>query len=61
MNPAGKFLVQTLAVSMLFGAVAARAEHTATDQECLACHSNPAMSKQVNGKPVSLYIDKEKL
>jgi cytochrome b subunit of formate dehydrogenase len=60
-NPAGKFLVQTLAVSMLVGAVAARAEHTATDQDCLACHSNPAMSKQVNGKPVSLYIDKEKL
>ena len=61
MTPAGKFLIQTLALSLFVGAVAAHAEHKATDKDCFACHSNPAMSRQVNGRPVSLYINEEKL
>jgi cytochrome b subunit of formate dehydrogenase len=28
--------------------------------ECLACHNDPSLTKDVNGKPVSLYVSEEK-
>jgi cytochrome b subunit of formate dehydrogenase len=30
-----------------------------TNDDCLACHGDPAMTKDVNGKPVSLYLSPE--
>jgi cytochrome b subunit of formate dehydrogenase len=42
-------------------ACAARAENKPNDKDCLACHSNAAISKQVNGRSVSLYVDESKL
>jgi cytochrome b subunit of formate dehydrogenase len=54
-------LVQTLALSLFFFACAARAEQKRTDQDCLSCHGKPSISKQVNGKQVSLYVDEGKL
>ena len=39
----------------------AHAAQKRKDADCLACHSNPALTKQENGKPVSLYIDQNQL
>ena len=30
-----------------------------TNEECLACHGDSTMTKDVNGKPVSLYVNAE--
>jgi cytochrome b subunit of formate dehydrogenase len=46
---------------MLVFACAAFAQHEPKDADCYSCHSNPAMSKQVNGKSVSLFVDEAKL
>jgi cytochrome b subunit of formate dehydrogenase len=40
---------------------AARAEHKLKDKDCLACHSDSALTTEVNGKQVSLYVDGSKL
>jgi cytochrome b subunit of formate dehydrogenase len=58
---ATKCLFQAFALFLLVCAFAANAEQKRTDEDCLTCHGNPAMSKQVNGKPVSLYLDDAKL
>jgi cytochrome b subunit of formate dehydrogenase len=58
---ARRILTPALALSLLVWACAANAEHKATDKDCFACHSNPALSKQVNGKQISLYVDEDKL
>ncbi|MBZ5567934.1 MAG: cytochrome b/b6 domain-containing protein [Acidobacteriia bacterium] len=31
-----------------------------TDAECIACHADAGLTKEVNGKPVSLAVDQEK-
>ena len=31
------------------------------DSDCLACHSDSTLTKDVNGKPVSLFVDENKL
>jgi formate dehydrogenase gamma subunit len=31
-----------------------------TNADCLACHSDPGLTTEVNGKPVSLYVDEAK-
>ena len=61
MNPVGKLL--TFAVAVLFCAwvPAAHAEDKAKNSDCMACHSNPAMTKDSGGKKVSLYVDENKL
>jgi len=60
-NPVGKLL--TFAVAVLFCAwvPAAHAEDKAKNSDCMACHSNPAMTKDSGGKKVSLYVDENKL
>jgi len=30
-----------------------------SNDECLACHGDPGMTKEVNGKPISLYVNAE--
>jgi cytochrome b subunit of formate dehydrogenase len=40
---------------------AAHAEDKAKNSDCMACHSNPAMTKDSGGKKVSLYVDENKL
>ena len=30
-----------------------------TNEDCLACHGEPSLSKEVNGKPFSLYVNPE--
>jgi formate-dependent nitrite reductase cytochrome c552 subunit len=43
---------------------AAKAKHPAapqvTDAECIACHSDPGLTKEVDGKQVSLAVDEAK-
>jgi cytochrome b subunit of formate dehydrogenase len=58
---ARKTLAQTLAISLLVCAGAARAEHKLQDKDCLACHSDSTLTTEVNGKQVSLYVDEGKL
>ena len=50
-----------LALSLLVCAGAARAEHKLQDKDCLTCHSDSTLTTEVNGKQVSLYVDKDKL
>src|SRR5208337_1713901 len=54
-------LAQTLALSLIFFACTVRAEQKPKDKDCLSCHGKPSISKQVNGKQVSEYVDAAKL
>ncbi len=38
-----------------------KAQHKLKDQDCLACHADATLTKDVNGKPVSLFVDEGKL
>ena len=41
-------------------AAGAAAAQKPTNEDCLACHSDASLSKDVNGKPVSLHVDPDK-
>jgi cytochrome b subunit of formate dehydrogenase len=58
---ARRILCQSLAVSLLVWAFAARAEQKLKNEDCLACHSDATLTKDVNGKKASLYVDEGKL
>jgi cytochrome b subunit of formate dehydrogenase len=47
------------ALVVLLGASAGVAQKP-TNDDCLACHGDASLIKDVNGKPVSLYVDPEK-
>ncbi len=55
------FLVGTIALLLFPGAFNALAAQKLKDQDCLACHSDPALTQDVNGKPQSLFVDQTKL
>lgn len=61
MNRARKIFCQILTVSLFIWASAARAEHKATNEDCLTCHSDATLSKETDGKKVSLFVDGTKL
>ena len=61
MNPAGRIVAHALALSLFAWACALHAEHKLKDSDCLACHSDSTLAKEVDGKPVSLYVDAAKL
>ncbi len=46
---------------MLSFACTAFAQHKPKDKDCLACHSDNALTTEVDGKQVSLYVDADKL
>jgi cytochrome b subunit of formate dehydrogenase len=56
-----RIFVSTLAVALLFRTFPLRAEQKPKDSDCLACHSDPTLTTQANGKTVSLYVDEGKL
>jgi len=60
-NSARRILTQTLALSLLIWACPAHAQHKLKDSDCLACHSDPTLMTEVNGKSVSLRVDADKL
>lgn len=39
----------------------AHAQHKLKDQDCLACHADNSLTKEVNGRQVSLFVDEAKL
>jgi cytochrome b subunit of formate dehydrogenase len=60
-NRRGRFFIWIVVAVLLVGAGAARAEHKLKDQDCLGCHSNNTLTKDVNGKQASLFVDGSKL
>jgi cytochrome b subunit of formate dehydrogenase len=54
-------LARLLVFSLLGWGCAAHAAHKPKNEECLACHSDATLTKDVNGKMVSLYVDESKL
>ena len=61
MNSGKRIGAQLLALALLVWAGSARAEQKPKDKDCLACHSDSALSKEVNGKKVSLFVDQNKM
>jgi cytochrome b subunit of formate dehydrogenase len=54
-----------LAIALPFPALAGTAKKPVdppkpTNEECLACHSDATLTHEVNGKPVSLFVDPDK-
>jgi len=61
-NPARRILAPAVAIALLsYAACAAFAQHKPKDADCLACHADPALTTEVNGKQVSLNVDADKL
>src|SRR2546428_2172280 len=54
-----KMLVPLVLGLCLFAGTAATAQKP-TNEDCLACHSDSTLSKEVNGKRVSLYVNPDK-
>ena len=61
MKVARRILCQTLVLALFIGAWETRAEHKLKDEDCLSCHSDATLTKDVNGRKVSLYVDENKL
>ena len=60
-NKCGRTLAPLLVLSLLACAGAASAEQKLKDSDCLACHSDPTLTNQVDGKTISLHVDADKL
>lgn len=61
MKGSSRILLCTLAVFLLGSALPIRAQHKLKDEDCLSCHGDTSLTKDVNGKPVSLFVDGKKL
>src|SRR5947209_78563 len=59
MNSAASKIFAALSVFIAFTLSVHAAQKPAND-DCLACHGDSTLSKEVNGKPVSLYVSPEK-
>jgi cytochrome b subunit of formate dehydrogenase/5-methylcytosine-specific restriction endonuclease McrA len=55
------FLTYTVVLTCLLWASSAHAAQKLKDSDCLACHSDSTLTTDLNGKPVSLYVDAGKL
>jgi cytochrome b subunit of formate dehydrogenase len=60
-HPARRILASTLALTFLALGPALRAEHKLKNEDCLACHSDASLTKEENGKQVTLFVDADKL
>jgi cytochrome b subunit of formate dehydrogenase len=60
-NPSRRILAPALVLSLFCFAFSASAQRKPKDADCLACHSDPALTTEVNGKQVSIAVDGEKL
>ena len=61
MNVVRRIATYTLALLFLVWTSAACTAQKLKDSDCLACHSDATLTKDVNGKPVSLFVDESKL
>jgi cytochrome b subunit of formate dehydrogenase len=60
-NKSVRILSGIVVAVLVIGAGSARAEHKLKDQDCLTCHSDNTLTKDVNGKQASLFVDEAKL
>ncbi len=60
-NAARRISIYTLALSLLVWAPTAHGAQKLKDADCLACHSDQTLTTDVNGKPLSLFVDAGKL
>jgi cytochrome b subunit of formate dehydrogenase len=56
-----RVLIGIVAVTLIGWNCSAKAEHKLRDEDCLQCHSDKTLTKDVNGKQVSLFVDQAKL
>ena len=56
-----KICAWLLSIFLLTWACSLQAAQKPKDADCLACHSDATLSKDVNGKKVSLYVDPVKM
>jgi len=56
-----RILVCTLVPFLLGSVIPTRAQHRPKDEDCLTCHGDSTLTKDVNGKPKSLFVDGKKL
>jgi cytochrome b subunit of formate dehydrogenase len=56
-----RILLCTFALFLLGSALPIRAQQKLKDEDCLSCHGDTSLTKDVNGKSVSLFIDVKKL
>jgi len=57
----GRFFLALFLISAICGSAGqARAQHKLKNEDCLSCHADASLSKDVNGKAVTLAVDNEK-
>lgn len=61
MKVAGKLCALSVIATLLSLAYTTQAQHKPKNEECLACHSDTTLTKDVNGKKVSLFVDADKM
>ena len=52
-------IVGCLVLALLYATGTAVAQKP-TNEDCLTCHADASLATDVNGKPVSLYVDPDK-
>jgi len=61
LGKSSRIISGTIVAVLIAWAGSARAEHKLKDSDCLACHSDNTLTKDVNGKQASLFVDEGKL
>ncbi|MGC1871696.1 MAG: cytochrome b/b6 domain-containing protein [Acidobacteriaceae bacterium] len=61
MQTKGKICAWFLSIFLLTWACGTLVAQKPKDSDCLACHSDPTLTQDVNGKKVSLYVDPTKM
>ena len=61
MQVAGKLCALSVIATLLSLAYTTQAQPKPKNEECLACHSDTTLTKDVNGKKVSLFVDANKM
>ena len=61
MNVSSRILLSTIAICLLGPILPTRAQQKLKDEDCLTCHGDTSLTKDVNGKQISLFVDGKKL
>ena len=61
MKFAGQFCALSIIATLFSLGYTIQAQHKPKDQECLACHADASLTKDVSGKKVSLFVDADKM
>src|SRR5689334_3504844 len=55
-----KIAIQSLVLALSFATALSLSGQALSNSDCLGCHNDPTATKDVNGKPVSVYVDQAK-